>query len=139
MFCVLWTEPSVFSAIPSSLFSFMPALGFNVSHKPRSTSFFRPVDRTIIIILNGKRQVEDSFIYVAGEDAAKQEGLVRNVGVTHIINCAGPQCPNYLEYVRNKRRIFGMTILDCFRTRGWLLLLLFMFYFYLMLTTGFWR
>lgn len=48
---------------------------------------------------NSRRQVGDSFIYVAGEDAAKQEGLVRHVGVTHIINCAGPQCPNYLEYV----------------------------------------
>lgn len=44
-------------------------------------------------------QVSESFLYVAGEDAAKQEGLVRQVGVTHIINCAGPQCPNYLEYV----------------------------------------
>lgn len=44
-------------------------------------------------------KVSENFLYVAGEDAAKQEGLVREVGVTHIINCAGPQCPNYLEYV----------------------------------------
>lgn len=44
-------------------------------------------------------QVSDSFMYVSGEDAAKQQGLVGSKGITHIINCAGPQCPNYLEYV----------------------------------------
>lgn len=48
-------------------------------------------------------QVSESFMYVSGEDAAKQEGLVQRVGVTHIINCAGPQCPNYLEHVRPDR------------------------------------
>lgn len=45
-------------------------------------------------------QVSDSFLYVSGEDAAKQQGLVSSKGITHIINCAGPQCVNYLEYVR---------------------------------------
>ncbi|CAM9914628.1 unnamed protein product [Scytosiphon promiscuus] len=43
-------------------------------------------------------EVADSFLYVSGEDAAKQQGLVGSKGITHIINCAGPQCPNYLEY-----------------------------------------
>ncbi|CAM9338178.1 unnamed protein product [Hapterophycus canaliculatus] len=43
-------------------------------------------------------EVSDSFLYVSGEDAAKQQGLVGSKGITHIINCAGPQCPNYLEY-----------------------------------------
>lgn len=41
-----------------------------------------------------------AFLFVSGEDAAKQQGLVGSKGITHIINCAGPQCPNYLEYVR---------------------------------------
>ncbi|CAN0397538.1 unnamed protein product, partial [Scytosiphon promiscuus] len=49
-------------------------------------------------------QVADSFLYVSGEDAAKQQGLVGSKGITHIINCAGPQCPNYLEYVSCRRR-----------------------------------
>ncbi|CAN0505778.1 unnamed protein product, partial [Ectocarpus sp. 12 AP-2014] len=43
-------------------------------------------------------EVSSSFLYVSGEDAAKQQGLVASKGITHIINCAGPQCPNYLEY-----------------------------------------
>ncbi|CAN0383702.1 unnamed protein product, partial [Ascophyllum nodosum] len=43
-------------------------------------------------------EVSDSFVYVSGEDAAKQQGLVCSKGITHIINCAGPQCGNYLEY-----------------------------------------
>ncbi len=49
---------------------------------------------------NGMAKVSDSFLFVSGEDAAKQQGLVNSKGITHIINCAGPQCPNYLEYVR---------------------------------------
>lgn len=45
-----------------------------------------------------------SFLFVSGEDAAKQQGLVGSKGITHIINCAGPQCPNYLEYVSVRER-----------------------------------
>lgn len=45
-------------------------------------------------------QVSKAFLFVSGEDAAKQQGLVGSKGITHIINCAGPQCPNYIEYVR---------------------------------------
>lgn len=45
-------------------------------------------------------------MFVSGEDAAKQQGLVGSKGITHIINCAGPQCPNYLEYVR----VLGSTL-----------------------------
>lgn len=44
-------------------------------------------------------QVSKSFLFVSGQDAARQQGLVASKGITHIINCAGPQCPNYLEYV----------------------------------------
>ncbi|CAN0421631.1 unnamed protein product [Ascophyllum nodosum] len=44
-------------------------------------------------------QVSDSFVYVSGEDATKQQGLVCSKGITHIINCADSQCGNYLEYV----------------------------------------
>eukprot|EP00904_Undaria_pinnatifida_P010607 jgi/Undpi1/6677/HiC_scaffold_20.g09156.m1 len=43
-------------------------------------------------------EVSGSFMFVSGEDAAKQQGLIGSKGITHIINCAGPQCPNYLEY-----------------------------------------
>ncbi|CAN0264378.1 unnamed protein product, partial [Discosporangium mesarthrocarpum] len=42
-------------------------------------------------------KVVDSFLYVGGEDAAKEERLLARSGITHILNCAGPQCPNYLE------------------------------------------
>lgn len=52
------------------------------------------------MLLKYQYQVSSSFLYVSGEDAAKQQGLVASKGITHIINCAGPQCPNYLEYVR---------------------------------------
>eukprot|EP00903_Cladosiphon_okamuranus_P006522 g6373.t1 len=43
-------------------------------------------------------EVSEALLFVSGEDAAKQQGLVGSKGITHIINCAGPQCPNYLEY-----------------------------------------
>ncbi|CAM9647910.1 unnamed protein product [Choristocarpus tenellus] len=43
-------------------------------------------------------EVVDSFMYVGGEEAAKDERLLSRSGITHILNCAGPQCPNFLEH-----------------------------------------
>lgn len=40
-------------------------------------------------------EIVPGFLYVAGQDVAQNISILRSVGITHIVNCAGPQCPNY--------------------------------------------
>jgi predicted protein tyrosine phosphatase len=40
-------------------------------------------------------EVVPGFLYVSGEDAAKDASIVAQACITHVLNCAGPQCPNH--------------------------------------------
>jgi predicted protein tyrosine phosphatase len=40
-------------------------------------------------------EVVPGLLYVSGEDAAKDASIVAQACITHVLNCAGPQCPNH--------------------------------------------
>jgi predicted protein tyrosine phosphatase len=40
-------------------------------------------------------EVVPGFLYVSGEDGAKDASIVAQACITHVLNCAGPQCPNH--------------------------------------------